>query len=200
MCTPAQLGAICADSTFFFFWCPVDITRELYAFVFQEECNYSASIQGTHSYIHCSIPRYLAWNPRVFLRRVCSNGQQIDVIRTETAKIEAYYRDIKRFRWFYLHIMEVGEPDTEISCARVQILGLVRVKTSILLLVNERHTTYLTDSIIPNQAHCCITIPDRFASCTGILLDADKLVHIEGELENGMTGLWTYCPNIFFDY
>lgn len=197
MCTPAQLGAICADSTFFFFWCPVDITRELYAFVFSERYNCSPVVQGTHEYLRCSIPRYLSWNPRAFLRRICSDAEQIDVLQVGEKKFTAYSKIMVFCKYCYLRITQHGEPDVEMCRAGVEILGFARLKTSVFFLVRTHCATYLTDNIIRNNSSCHITIPDYFLKCTGILLDADKLLHIEGTLENGMTGVWTYCPNMF---
>lgn len=181
------------DTTMFFSRCPTDIVLSLYAFVFQEKDNCSVVVQGTHSCTYCNTPRYLAWNPHVFLRRICSNDQRIDVLQTGEKTFEAYYEIDRYGRRFYLRTKEPGEPVVEVSRVTSDILGLVRLKTGVLVIAKEFGTIYLTDSIIPTQAQCYIINLDDFVTCTGTLLDADGLLHIEGTLENGETGLWTYC-------
>jgi hypothetical protein len=185
------------DPTVFFFWCPLDIIFSLYAFVFQDEHNCPDKIQGYHSYTYCSKPDYIARNPHVFLRRICSVGNQIDVLEVGRQKFKAYYRVLLDM-WTYVRIIDPHDPDIEMGCGEVEILGLARVKEGALFLVKERGAVYLTDSVISTASRCIITIPDSFVSCSGILVDADKLVHIEGKLPNGLSGVFTYCPKPYW--
>jgi len=192
MATPRQLEWLATNTSYYFSVLVQDVIDMLYVLLFADPRanRLHLCLLGPFylTYRRTEIPRYVARRPAAFLRKTRAGACTVDKI--EKASIMIGAEVTPGYKWHYYPGWPGHEDYRHYS--NKPLLALVPLREKNMCLVDE--ATY---SVVMDITVCIgerLIIPDKFIVCTAILLDKDMLLHIEGMLADGTTGLWTYCP------